>query len=188
MTRCFDCKRTVDALSVEFKSLVDNILIASAIAVMLSTEVIFNKLLRPLDVIESVTIILPSLPSRAIAAATATSLFRLMLISLPLLSTAPPRSTSVSKITPRSAPDSLTASQIESIASLASGFGTDSGTFRQVQDSGCLLCLLRERKAPCRHKIRLHRCLRQQNLKALERMLVTSALTSFLIFSQSPFA
>ena len=56
------------------------------------------------------------------AAATATSLFRL--ISLPLLSTAPPRSTSVSKITPRSAPDSLTASQIESIASLASGFGT----------------------------------------------------------------
>ena len=46
----------------EFKSLVDNILIASAIAVMLSAEVIFNKLFKTLDVIESVTIIPPSLP------------------------------------------------------------------------------------------------------------------------------
>ena len=59
------------------------------------------------EVVESVTTVPPGQFSRAMAEASATS--RLRLISAPESSTAPPLSTSVSKITPRSACDCSTA-------------------------------------------------------------------------------
>ena len=71
--------------------------------------------------IESVTTVPPGLFSSAMAEAIATR--RLRLISSPRLSTAPPRSTSVSKITPRSAPARTVAAQTLCMASSFSGFG-----------------------------------------------------------------
>ena len=71
---------------------------------------------------ESVTTVPPGHCSKAIAEASATK--RLRLISAPVLSTAPPRSTSVSKITPRSAFAFTVALHTDSIAFLSSGFGT----------------------------------------------------------------
>ena len=75
----------------------------------------------PSEVMESVTTVPPGLPSKAMAEARATR--RLRLISSPWLSTAAPRSTSVSKMTPRSAPEAFTAWQMEAMAVSFSGLG-----------------------------------------------------------------
>ncbi len=77
--------------------------------------------LRPSEVMESVTMVPPGQFSRAMAEARATS--RLRLISLPSWSTAPPRSTSVSKMTPKSAPAFTVAWAMESMAAWSSGLG-----------------------------------------------------------------
>lgn len=71
--------------------------------------------LSPLEVVESVTIVVPGLSRSTTVVKNAISRFRLM--ASPLLSTTPDRSTSVSRTTPRSAPTLWTASMVGAIAS-----------------------------------------------------------------------
>mmetsp|Transcript_8716 Transcript_8716/g.20388 ORF Transcript_8716/g.20388 Transcript_8716/m.20388 type:complete len:342 (+) Transcript_8716:777-1802(+) len=76
---------------------------------------------KPFDVTESVTMVVPGCSSNTMAPARAMSLLRL--ISSPDASTAPARSTSVSKMMPRSALLSRVAWRADCIASWSSGLG-----------------------------------------------------------------
>lgn len=78
-------------------------------------RLIHGHTLSPLEVVESVTIVVPGLSRSTTVARNAMS--RLRLMASPLLSTTPLLSTSVSRTMPRSAPTSKTASMVGFIAS-----------------------------------------------------------------------
>lgn len=75
----------------------------------------YQLTLRPLEVVESVTIVVPGLSRNTTVAMNA--MRRLRLIASPSLSTTPLLSTSVSRTMPRSAPTSVTACTVGTIAS-----------------------------------------------------------------------
>lgn len=98
---------------VEPQRLVDDVAVAAAEAAV-HAAVRGDKLRKPVDVMESVTIAVPGCSRSSMAEMSA--MRRLRLSSSPFESTAPARSTSVSKMTPKSAWLSSTASQVLSIA------------------------------------------------------------------------
>ena len=79
------------------------------------------NLARPVEVMESVTMVVPGCSRSRMAAIMA--MMRLRLSSLPSESTAPARSTSVSKMMPRSALFSSTADRMAAMAASFSGLG-----------------------------------------------------------------
>lgn len=85
-----------------------------------------KRTLSPLDVVESVTIVVPGLSRSTTVAKNAIN--RLRLMASPFLSTTPLLSTSVSRTMPRSAPTFRTASMVGAIAS---------GSCRNMQNSSC---------------------------------------------------